>query len=468
MAKTFSRIKSDSTFAGDIQYTPGMSEDPTAYGNVNFSASASVNNLNSDSPAATSGGTPVPAHCLYLVATGRYLGVDRKVGMLMKRPAFPYALASTGAISSTGNFLVGALPTGADPKSIDVSSLVPAGLLCDGLTANFSGGATVVGDAKTAGKFSPAPTVLKGHIYENISPEALPQVDVTTYDPGTGDAVEKLTSPQPAMSLEGLSRCAGPLHISGDVTLKGGLLYVDGDLTIDGGISGTGAVFSTGKVVVHGASSVVATNLAAIVAKGDVSLTGSASTSSYFQGLVMSAGGTLSLHKVTVMGAALGINPAGTALDVVDARFFYDKKAVTIGANESFANNGVFGGGGGSVTGGGGHLKLKSKDEQGNAIPATAVAWAEYLNGRSFLPSDFVLSDAQGTPLPTSLPTYASDFATALGSLQKDGNYQAALVQIANVANPSVPKTGRGAYTLDLNQFFKPSEQLHIVYCKSL
>lgn len=288
MAQAIAETQKTSGFASTVTYSPGLSDDPNAAGVVEFGDGLSVNNLSSDAPVR-SGDQVIPAHSLYLVARGTYLGVQRRYAALIATPAFPYSLASTGSLSATGKFLVGSLPAGADPKNVDPNSLVPAGLLCDGLSATLSASAVVVGDAKTVGKFSNEFTVLKGGKFENISPESLPVIDISTYDPGTGQAVEQMTQDTSgALTLTGLTRRAGSLHVTQDLTLSGGVLYVDGDLTIDGGVLGTGAIFATGSVTVNKASSLQTSALAAIIAKGDVSLSGTASDSAYFQGLVLS------------------------------------------------------------------------------------------------------------------------------------------------------------------------------------
>lgn len=173
--------------------------------------------------------------------------------------------------------------------------------------------------------------------------------------------------------------------------------------------------------------------------------------------------------KVTVMGAAIGAGPSGTTLDVQDAKFFYDKKAVTINSDESFAGGGVFGGGGhgGSDV----SLKLRSTDQQGNLIPPTPAGWATYLNGRAFQASDFLLLDTAGNPVPSNSMTQsqAAAFETAFTLLPGDTNFQLAVGQVSDAANAATStKITRGNYNLDLNQFFKPSDQLHIVYCRAL
>lgn len=403
----------------------------------------------------------IPAHCLWLVATGNYLGVQRTYGALIAVPAYPYALACTGPLNSTGPFIVGAVPAGQDPRTIDVSSLLAAGLLVDGGTATFEAGATIVGDAKTVGTFMPEPTVLKGSRQEHISPENLPLIDVHAYDPGTGAAVEQFDSGAlPSLVLEGLGRRAGSLNIAGNLTLDGAVLYVDGDLTVGGSVSGAGGVFATGKITISGASSLNTTNFCAVVAGGDLSLSGSSDTASYFQGLVMSEGGKMSVHKVTVMGAAIGAGTSGTALDVVDARFFFDQRAISLNVDETMPGNGVFQGPG-SLSGG---VSLQLQIP-GTTAPPTVASWVAYLKSanRTTTPdSDFRASDfvVAGTGAPAS--------ESQLSGIVETSNFEAAKSQVYAALNKTGPILDQGNFSLDLNQFYKSNQRLRIVYSKSL
>lgn len=270
----------------------------------------STNNL-SGSAAVPGWGRPVPAATVHLIGCSTVGGVTRNVEILLEQPAFPYAISSGGPLKASGNLLVGALRTGADPTEVDldVDALQPADLLSnDGGTDSLTLGpnSIITGDVRSAGDVTidPLGSRVGGEVKSHSAPVTLPQLDLAQYDPqGRSDLQQLSQSRLSSPVLVGWARRQGDLDVQDGLVLDQGVLFVDGDLTVNGGIHGVGAVFVTGDTVLKGGSRLTSDNQVALVGGGEVRLQAPGPPdSSYFQGMVYS-GGDFRANQITVVGA---------------------------------------------------------------------------------------------------------------------------------------------------------------------
>lgn len=252
--------------------------------------------------------------------------------MIGKSP-FPYVVASSGAFTSNGSLLLGALRSLSDLEDgLAPDDLVKGSLLTNaGLT--ISGPADVIGDLKTASTASlTGVNQRQGKLTENAKPEDIPQIRLADYDPaGKPEIIEYTRAPSPSVKLElsGLARSRVNVVLNEGLNLNGGVLYVDGDLTIAKGVTGYGAVFATGKMKVTGGSDLGSDSLCALVAGGDLSIRGAGADKTQFRGLVYS-NGELAVSDVTIVGSLVGASAGARPMTVERANLVYDPEGVVI------------------------------------------------------------------------------------------------------------------------------------------
>ncbi|MBI3925717.1 MAG: hypothetical protein HY319_09270 [Armatimonadetes bacterium] len=289
----------------------------------------STNNLRGDSAVPGSSGTVVPSATIYLVGVGECGGVRKTVEAMIHLPRFPYSIASSGTVVTSGEVLVAAA---ASPEALGVAleDLLPGNLAANASAEQavvLAPGAVITGDVASHGGVEVASgnAVVMGEVraYSDRSP--LPRLPLESYDPAglEGIQVQRLrqgTLEAPALS--GFVRRQGDLSIRGGLTMDSAVLFVDGGLVVEGGIWGKGAVFATGPVSVHGGSDLSSDNLAAVVSGGDVSFTGTGPEGSYFQGLVYSEGDVLA-QQVSLFGALIANAPQGSRIQLEDARLIH-------------------------------------------------------------------------------------------------------------------------------------------------
>ncbi len=296
----------------------------------------STNNLAGD-VAVPGWGRSVPPASSHLIGCATVGGVTRNVEILMQMPAFPYAVAAGGSLRSNGDLLVGSVPAGTDPTTLDLrfeEELGPGNLLSNapGSSSLVLGpNSRVTGDLRAGGEVlvDPRGSRVGGQVKQNLAPVSLPRLDVRSYDPvaqGRSQvrhlAMDELSDP----ALIGFVRRQGDLRIRDGLALDNGVLFVDGDLRIDGGAHGVGAIFVTGDTVLHGGSSLASDNQVALVSGGDVRIVGG--PNSHFQGMlysdrdfratrVMVLGSLVARGSVVLNGVTLIQAPQATALDLV-------------------------------------------------------------------------------------------------------------------------------------------------------
>lgn len=272
------------------------------------------------------------------------------------------------------------------------------------------GEALIVGNATTPGGAQTDTSVQflrGGSLRTGAKPEQLPVVDISKFDPSSRAGVQTLPDASYAdlKAIEGLSRHTGPVTFSKGLRLNG-MLYVDGDVVIDsGGITGSGALVCTGKVTIRGGSDFVADSRCAVLAGGDLSVSGTGQDASYYQGLLYSAGsGGINVKGITLLGAAVASAPSGAKVEVKDARVVFDSKATHVTGEVGFGS--AYPPGGFTVVsrmGGSNFLRLKPvtligppPQKVSDPTPATFAAAAI----SELKPQHFELVDASGNPMP--------------------------------------------------------------------
>ncbi|HEY4003530.1 MAG TPA: hypothetical protein VGO93_31980 [Candidatus Xenobia bacterium] len=268
----------------------------------------SVNNISQSSSVVGWDGRTIPAHALHVVALALEGTEQQAVESVVSMPPFPFALAASGVLTSTGTLMAASVPGIGPvcPYSLNAACLGPAsvGSNSAGSPAIAMGAATIGGDVDAVGCIRvSACTNIRGALSSHHAPIPLPFI----YVPGQFTELCEYPNVQTITSatgpLTGLSQ-SGNLTVAGDLVLNQAVLYVKGSLKVGGGIKGIGAVFVQGSAEVDGCSTLSTSDVCALVAMGPITLKGTSQGSSYFQGIVYSSD-SITASNVTVLGNML-------------------------------------------------------------------------------------------------------------------------------------------------------------------
>lgn len=487
LATAISQLVNDSTFGQNpttppvtveyedsraiVFFTPPSEELQRKYG-VDPERDRSLNLFGKDTSAALPSDAryQVYAGQIHLVAVAECQGTFLRKRARLTLPPFPFCIASSGSFSTSGSLLLGSVKPGLDVRGqFSEDDLLPAEVVANGTSTEalvLQGEALIVGNATTpapSAEVSPTVRFLRGgQARTGAKAESLPIVDLARYDPASRSGVQTVPEAHyPNLkAVEGLSRRSGSVTFAQGLRLNG-LLYVDGDVVIEsGGLTGSGALVCTGKVTIRGGSDFVADSRCAVVAGGDVALSGTGRDSSYYQGLLYSAGsGGISVEGVTLLGAAVASAPGGARVAVKDARVVYDPKATRVTSGEVGFGAAYPPGGFQTRAFGTGtiYLRLKPVTLPGpppqvvaNPTPATFAA----VGVSSLTADDFELVDAQGRPV-------AGDVADAF----RVADEKIALMNgLIAAANSNEPLLSGGKFDFDLNRFMNTADRLRIVW----
>lgn len=295
----------------------------------------SLNNINGTAPATGSLGQPVAKATAQLVGIGYAGGQKHRIDVTLALPPFPYAVATSGALSATNGVEIAgirALPSNGDFTGIPrleadlVSNDGASNAVFLGANTNIKGNVQAVGTVRIDPSAPAGSVQISGAVKSNANREVLPNQQLNRYDPiVTGDPYTPIGTA--ALSngtnrLTGRVRRTGNLDVNGGLVLDGSLLYVDGDLNISGGLKGKGVLVASGKVTIDGQSQFESGNGVAILSGRDTSITGSGSQGSFFQGLVYTQG-KFSADRVTVVGNLISDDEANRPpVSLTDARVF--------------------------------------------------------------------------------------------------------------------------------------------------
>jgi hypothetical protein len=152
----------------------------------------------------------------------------------------------------------------------------------------------------------------------------IPEIsDITAYNP---DGLDGVTELDPSYSgsnpFQSRNLRNGDLVIDGDIDLNGALIYATGNITINGTVTGEGGIISEKNVTISGHSALKADSKVAVIAGGDLTLTGTGAERSMFSGLIYGQG-AVRASNVTVVGGLVANNvadPDKAGMTVTDAK----------------------------------------------------------------------------------------------------------------------------------------------------
>lgn len=284
----------------------------------------STNNVGSSTSVLGAQGRSVPGHSVHLVAYGTSGGVTRRVDVILGVPSFPWAIAAGGEITINQGAVVGSLPPGVWPPTMD--DLLPADVVSNATTDRavfLARGAHVMGDVETPGLVvkEDASVIVDGEVREGTEAISLPLLDPARFDPVTLDMafddLDALATPS-GLDLSGIARRSGTMTVEGTLNLDGAQLFVEGDLIVRGPIQGSGVLVVTGDIIMESGIVLSSPTDVALIAGGEVSLKGTGPSSSAIRGAFYAREG-ISAEAITVVGAVIAPDPTAT-VRLSDAR----------------------------------------------------------------------------------------------------------------------------------------------------
>jgi hypothetical protein len=333
----------------------------------------SSNNLGGQSQTFGLDGVILDAGSCQLVAVSQYRNKRVVAYEMVTGPPLPFSLGTTGALVAGGTTLIGAVEdTAVLADGLSDDDLIEGGVVANGSSTELPEGVPatltlkdsvrVVGDAQTTGSAEVAPTVKieRGKVKQVPEKQELPRITIKNYDPADkGDAVVRhdgqanvpATGPLYGYHRYTPAAPGGAVTFTGDVELQGALLYVDGDVVLEKPLKGTGALVATGSVTLKGGADMKADALAAVLAGGDLTVTGAAGAQkTQFTGLLYTEG-NFSLSNTRVVGAALangdGSVGQGSTMRLIDSEVLASPEGQDVAiAIQDFATGGGGGMGG--------------------------------------------------------------------------------------------------------------------------
>ena len=275
---------------------------------------ASVNHLDQD------GTSEVPKNTAHLWSIGTYRGVKVRLEASVAKPLFPFAIASSGPITTSGAFFAGTIEDPADADLLIESpefrkKVKQASLLSNGSSTSLQGAPVhITGDLISAGEIKLGPQVrVDGQVRAHCAVKPIPKFDVSSFDTAGKPLLDEIApgNLRRATPIKGYARCDGDLRVSDALQLEESILYVNGDLRVDGQLSGKGALFVRGDVVVD-STALGALDEVALIAGGNLTVSGGPARSKLV-GLLVSCG-DLSLSDITVVGAVVCAGDSGRTL----------------------------------------------------------------------------------------------------------------------------------------------------------
>lgn len=306
---------------------------PSAAADLNLPLS--VNNKSGTVPVVGWGGRSVPPGAVQLIGLGRSGGKEKIIEAVLQVPEYPYALASSGPISSSGGLLIGGVDSMEEAlESLEPDSLRPADLASNatGIAVKLDGDVQISGDIQAVGTVSLGPDVhIDGEVKPHSEPVEIAPLNLQDFIPDL--SVPYTPQPSPRIS-EATHSNAPELTITGGLELDDGILSVNGDLKIYGGVKGRGALLVNGKVEIFDGARLAAQNQVALVAKDDVLIHGNDASNSFFQGLIYTEG-DLEAENMTLLGTFVANRPQ-TTVDPGSRLTLEKSRAVHLGEFASF------------------------------------------------------------------------------------------------------------------------------------
>ena len=266
----------------------------------------STNNLNSDNSAAADGRT-IPGRSCHLVALGSCFSQKLQVETVYVQPPYPSGCASTGPVKLKSVRLWG-LPANQVPSfPLVPNRSVPAHVYTNCALANgleIGPNCDLIGDAACQGGITVDPSArVQGEVRPYSAPNPVPHFDIDAMYASISQYIGQVPY-QPGQPIKSCCVLGSNLDVAGDLELAGGVLAVRGDINVTGDIKGQGFILATGNVTAKAGASVQATDKLALLAGGDLKLTGAQTSSYTFTGLIYSKG-NVRAHDLTVLGTLI-------------------------------------------------------------------------------------------------------------------------------------------------------------------
>ncbi len=403
-------------------------------------------------------------------------------------PQFPYAVAASGKVSTSGGLKVAAASP-APPATALANATGRANMASNfstGLALDLLSGANVTGNAEAVGAVHVASGAhVAGQVLSNADPVGLPSITISSLDPNTLPNVTPTPLGNGASNpqLSGFNYASpspgAPLSVTGDLNFTNdGVLYVDGDLHVTGAVTGHGVVVTTGAATIDQGGSLTAPNVAAIVTGGDLKITGNSPSNSAFAGMLYTQG-NFNATDITLVGvmAGAGTNSAVTlnTTNVIQVPSYSRMSLNIVNTTQTFtypsSNAPVYVGNNSTRVD-----MLHYTDSSGQAVWAIAqlpnqppVPLSQFWG---VLANHLAKVGYNGT-VPTSTPNWQNidtlldqssgqqrTWPTFLGYCNNLGPPPAGQQQQQGQTGPSQGSQ----WVLDLNQFISPADSLRLLY----
>lgn len=307
--------------------------DPSAAASLDIAPS--TYNIGVENATTGWNGSVVPADCVQLIGTGRYHGIVHRVEAVVYLPRFPYVIACSGPLVSSGGFRVAAVRDKSAAPANGLGDIADDNLAPGHVVTNASGlgdgdaldlqgeGNHVTGDVQACGDVRlSTDTKVDGQVRPHADAVRLPRIDGRQYStegkPGVVNLTERPTGSGPLL-VEGYANRSGNLVLTRGLKLDSGVLYVNGNLTVTGGVSGRGAVIVMGDTTIEGGGALETDSMAALISQGPIIIRGEPGHKASFSGLMYTES-SLKATNVTLVGTLITNARAGQtgAITLVD------------------------------------------------------------------------------------------------------------------------------------------------------
>ena len=469
---TIAQLVENSKFGGNVTVASSPGHPENSQGLVTFAQGQAWKSINHFEEG---GDAEVPEKTAHLWALGRFGGAEVKIEAALAMPAFPFAVASSGPIRTSGAFFDGTIDN-PDHADIPVDSpdilkyLKQASLLSNGDRLALSGDPVrVTGDLVCSGVVDLGTGVkVDGQIRSHASKKPVPDLDFAKLDTAGKPLLLQLApgSLRRNDPIKGYARCNGDLVVEGDLALEEAILYVDGSLTVRGRLSGKGALFATGGVMVE-STALGALDQLALIAGGDMTVSGKPGQRSKLVGLLASKG-NLRLSDLTVVGAVVCAGSPDRVLQMDNVHVLGNSKGLQFefamgwgSARTSYSVAAGYGSTGGLVR------LARVKDGTGvahEAMPADFVSRydAAHPDAALLKESDFEVLLDDGSTQSLAAAGISLETGPAADGMIID--LQKAATRAAATESSSVYSQGK--LSLDLNKFLRVGDTMQVVYRK--
>ncbi|MBT9581871.1 hypothetical protein IV102_00890 [bacterium] len=275
----------------------------------------STNNLASDSSVAGDGRS-VPAHAVHLVALGCCRSEKIQIETVFINPPFPSGCASRGPVKLKAVNLWGFPPDRVPAAPLLPDPNVPAHVYTNSVlpdALDLGPGCDIYGDAAAVGgiKLDPGANV-RGEMRPGSQPNQVPHFDIAAMYGSIAQYVGQVPY-QPGKPVQTFCVLGSDLTVAGDLELEGGVLAVRGNLTVAGQVKGQGLILATGNVSARTGAAFVGQRKLALLAGGNLDLSGQNSATYTFNGLLY-AHGSIQAHDLTVLGSLISDGPTGSEI----------------------------------------------------------------------------------------------------------------------------------------------------------